>query len=167
MGTNIKDGDLHQLFQLAYRAGQSIETALNRVHNDILRDIDAGQCVILILLDLSSTFRIPSTTVFYLIGLDIALVSRARLLRGSALIYLTEASSCILRTNAPQAFGPLLYSIYVASFTEIIAKTQRVLSLLRRRYPDLSVFSIVHLPKPNQTSPGLGLKCASRILNVG
>ena len=56
LDTHLKDGDLYQLFQSAYRAGHSTEMALTRVHNDILRDIDNGQCVILILLDLSSAF---------------------------------------------------------------------------------------------------------------
>ena len=102
LDTHLKDGDLYQLFQSAYRAAHSTETALTRVHNDILRDIDDGQCVILILLDLSSAFDTVDHR-FYSIGLNIALVSKARLLRGFALIYRTEASLCILRTNAPQA----------------------------------------------------------------
>ena len=45
------------LFQSAYRAGHSTETALTRVHNDVLRAIDDGQCVILVLLNLSSAFN--------------------------------------------------------------------------------------------------------------
>ena len=42
LDTHFKDGDFYQLFQSAYRAGHSTETALTRVHNDILRDIDDG-----------------------------------------------------------------------------------------------------------------------------
>ena len=49
-------GDLIELFQSAYRASHSIETALTRVHNDVLRTIDDGQCVILVFLDLSAAF---------------------------------------------------------------------------------------------------------------
>ena len=36
------------------KKGQSTETALTRIHNDILRAIDGGECVILVLLDLSA-----------------------------------------------------------------------------------------------------------------
>ena len=47
---------LHELLQSAYKALHSCETALIRVHNDVLRAIDRGQCVMLILLDLSAAF---------------------------------------------------------------------------------------------------------------
>ena len=43
-------------FQSAYRQFHSTETALLRVRNDILRAIDEGQEVVLVLLDLSSAF---------------------------------------------------------------------------------------------------------------
>ena len=45
-----------ELFQSAYRAGHSTETALTCVHNDVLRAIDDSQCVILVLLDLPAAF---------------------------------------------------------------------------------------------------------------
>ena len=44
------------MFQSAYRMGHSIELALPRIHNDILRAIDDNSCVILVLLDLSADF---------------------------------------------------------------------------------------------------------------
>ena len=42
------------MFQPAYRMGQ---TALTRIHNDILLAIDDNSCVILVLLDLSAAFN--------------------------------------------------------------------------------------------------------------
>jgi len=48
--------DLYEPFQSAYRAGHSTETAVLRVQNDILRAIDDGNCVFLVLLDLSAAF---------------------------------------------------------------------------------------------------------------
>lgn len=53
---HLNNGDLVALFQSAYRAGHSTETTLTRVHNDVLRAIEDGQCVILVLLDLSAAF---------------------------------------------------------------------------------------------------------------
>ena len=47
---------LHESFQSAYKRYHSSETALLRVHNDILRSIDNGESVILVLLDLSAAF---------------------------------------------------------------------------------------------------------------
>ena len=48
--------NLHESFQSAYKRYHSSETALLRVHNDILRSIDNGERVILVLLDLSAAF---------------------------------------------------------------------------------------------------------------
>ena len=53
---HLEDASLHEFFQSAYNKGHSTETALTRIHNDILRAIDDGECVILVLLDLSAAF---------------------------------------------------------------------------------------------------------------
>ena len=53
---HLEDASLHEIFQSAYKKGHSTETALTRIHNDILRAIDDGECVILVLLDLSAAF---------------------------------------------------------------------------------------------------------------
>ena len=45
----------HNLSEV-YKKGHSTESALVRVHNDILRAIDNGGCVILLLLDFSASF---------------------------------------------------------------------------------------------------------------
>ena len=42
--------------QSAYRVAHSTETALLRVHNDIVNSLDRGQGVFLVLLDLSAAF---------------------------------------------------------------------------------------------------------------
>ena len=47
---------LHQPLQSAYKPFHSRETALVRVHNDVMRAIDNRECVILLLLDLSAAF---------------------------------------------------------------------------------------------------------------
>ena len=53
---HLVDARLHEIFQSAYKKGHSTETALTRIHNDILRAIHDGECVILELLDLSAAF---------------------------------------------------------------------------------------------------------------
>ena len=47
---------LDKTFKSAYKAFHSTETALVRVHNDILTAIDNNRTVILLLLDLSAAF---------------------------------------------------------------------------------------------------------------
>ena len=56
LSTHKKENNLYETFQSAYRSGHSTETALLRVQNDILRAIDSGKCVFLVLLDLSAAF---------------------------------------------------------------------------------------------------------------
>ena len=48
--------DLLEDFQSAYKCYHSTETALVRVHNDILKAVDDNTSVILLLLDLSAAF---------------------------------------------------------------------------------------------------------------
>ena len=43
-------------FQSAYRPGHSTETALLRVHNDLVQHVEQGNCAMLILLDLNAAF---------------------------------------------------------------------------------------------------------------
>ena len=52
----INENNLNETFQSAYKQYHSTETALIRVHNDILSAIDNRGTVILLLLDLSAAF---------------------------------------------------------------------------------------------------------------
>ena len=54
--THRANNNLHVPLQSAYRPYHSTETALLKVHNDILRALDKGECVFLVLLDLSAAF---------------------------------------------------------------------------------------------------------------
>ena len=53
---HLEDASLQEIFQPAYKKSHSTETALTRIHNDILHAIDDGGCVILVLIDLSVAF---------------------------------------------------------------------------------------------------------------
>ena len=53
---HVNDNNLNDVFQSAYKAGHSTETALARVLNDMLRSIDERRVTILVLLDLSAAF---------------------------------------------------------------------------------------------------------------
>ena len=52
----LKENNLDEKFQSAYKKHHSVETALIRVQNDILCAIDSHCSVILVLLDLSAAF---------------------------------------------------------------------------------------------------------------
>ena len=52
----LDDKCLNDPFQGAYRPGHSTETALVRIHNDLLLSIDSRRSVLLVLLDLTAAF---------------------------------------------------------------------------------------------------------------
>ena len=53
---HMKNNDILDKLQSAYKQGHSTETALLRVHNDIVNIVDQGKCAFLVLLDLSAAF---------------------------------------------------------------------------------------------------------------
>ena len=121
----LKDADFTELFQSAYKAGYSTETALILVQNDILCAIDDGQCITLVLLDLSAAF----VTVDHEILLDRLL--RRFGIKGKAISWLRSyllerkqfvcvdnkrSSSLDLTCRIPQdsVLGPMLLTMYTA-----------------------------------------------------
>ena len=52
----LRDNDLEESFQSAYKRFHNTETALLKVQNDILCKIDSQKCVVLLLLDMSAAF---------------------------------------------------------------------------------------------------------------
>ena len=55
LADHLKENDLYEIFQSAYRQLHSTETALLRVQNDLLQAVDS-EGAILVLLDLSAAF---------------------------------------------------------------------------------------------------------------
>ena len=60
---HMTENNLMDPYQSAYRKGHSTETALVRVHNDIVSAVDKGLGVCLILLDLSAAFDTVDHTI--------------------------------------------------------------------------------------------------------
>ena len=130
---HLEKNDLHEKFQSAYKKFHSVETALLRVHNDILQAIDKQSAVILVLLDLSAAFD----TVDHNILLE-RLSSRYGI-NGKALrwfkSYLSDrcfrvkvngasSSSQLLECGVPQGsiLGPILFLLYTAPIGDIMRK---------------------------------------------
>ena len=55
---------LHDPLQSVYRVANSTETAIMKIHNDIVNGIDKGQCTILASLDLSAAFDTMDQDIF-------------------------------------------------------------------------------------------------------
>ena len=122
---------LTEPLQSAYRPGHSTETAVLRVHNDILKAIDDGHCVFLVLLDLSAAFDTVSHeillnclhTEFGVTGKALTWISSYLSQRSQAvLINGTLSSSSILRYGVPQGsvLGPDFFTDYTVALASII-----------------------------------------------
>jgi hypothetical protein len=118
-------------FQSAYRKFHSVETALLRIQNDLLRAIENRQVTSLILLDLSAAFdtidhailltRLSST--FGICGSALDLIT-SYLTDRNQFVHTDSGSSDLapLTTGVPQGsvLGPLLFTLYTTPVSYIL-----------------------------------------------
>lgn len=130
--THAIDNDLFPLFQSAYREFHSTETALLRVVNDILFNMNRKHVSLLVLLDLSAAFDTVDHHTILLNRLEILFG-----VTGSALDWISSylsgriqrvsvngglSDTCPVSYGVPQgsSLGPLLFTIYASKLFEII-----------------------------------------------
>ena len=130
---HIEENELHMGLQSAYKQHHSVESALLKVRNDILLNMEAQKVTLLVLLDLSAAFD----TVKHDILLQ-RLKSKFGV-AGMALHWLTSylvdrtqrvsvkgalSSSFPLRQGVPQGscLGPVLFSIYTSKLFDIVKR---------------------------------------------
>lgn len=117
-------------FQSAYRPHHSTETALCRIYNDILQNIQNSKTSLLIMLDLSAAFDTIDYNLLYLDLINAGVKSQALKLLKSYLIGRFQKVSMNGTVSSPQelhygvpqgsVLGPILFSLYSSKLTEII-----------------------------------------------
>lgn len=131
LASYLHKNGLNPIFQSAYRPDHSVETALLRVHNDILEAMDKQQGVILVLLDLSSAFdTICHDTLLRRIhdsfGVDGNILKWLRSYlggRSQSVVFGGDTSSPLaVPQGVPQGsvLGPMLFSIYTSPISNIV-----------------------------------------------
>ena len=112
--SHMQDQNLLDPFQSAHRSGHSTETALLRVHNDILRIIYNGDGVFLGLLDLSAVFDTVDHTIL------LSFLENHIGLKGTVLqmfhSYLSDSSQRISVNNVLSDMAGLSYGVPQGSF---------------------------------------------------
>ncbi len=131
--TFLRNNSVLEVFQSGFRALHSTESALLKVHNDILLTLDSGASASLVLLDLSAAFDTVDHNIL------ISRLEHYAGVRGMALqwfkSYLTNRSFAVkvgecLSTSAPLTSGvpqgsilaPLLFSLYMLPLGSIFRK---------------------------------------------
>ncbi|XP_070556586.1 uncharacterized protein [Ptychodera flava] len=133
LNTHLRKYCLFTKFQSAYRAHHSTETALMRVHNDIMLALNDKKDVVLVMLDLSAAFDTVDHEV---------LLHRLQFrfgITGTALSwfrsYLNNRTQCVkvgsatsssthMKSGVPQGsvLGPILFTLYTAPLEDIIVQ---------------------------------------------
>ena len=127
----FRDNDLEESLQSAYETYHSTETALVKVHNDIVSAIDNQSYVILLLLDLSAAFdtvdhKILLQRLSCRFGIDGKALCRFKsyLENRKQVVNVKGATSCSkdLRCGVPQGsvLGPILYVLYTSTLSDIV-----------------------------------------------
>ena len=121
-------------FQRAYRPKYSTETALVRIHEDLMQTVDSGRGVLLVLLDLSAAFdtlhHSPLLPRLRAIGLSQTVLAwfMSYLVGRTNSIKIRDVTSApvIIQHGVPQGsvLGPLLFNIYLLPIADIFDRHQ-------------------------------------------
>ena len=129
LNQHLVNNNLHEMFQSAYRIEHSTETALTRIHNDILLAIDDSSCIILVLLDFSAALDAVDHNILLRLELRFGITGKAL---SWLTFYLTDRTQFVQVANehstsrkllcgVPQGsvLGPVLYAMYTAPLADI------------------------------------------------
>lgn len=130
LSTHLSNNNLLECMQSAYKSNHSVETALLRVHNDIMQAVDDKKVVLLILLDLSAAFdtidhHVLLTRLHDIFGVGgVCLKWFASYLRDryqSVNVSSEFSPRAHLEFGVPQGsvLGPQLFTLYTAPIAEI------------------------------------------------
>ena len=151
---------LYPQLQSAYRRYPSTETALVKVVNDILLNMNSQRVTLLVLLDLRATFNTVDhaillkrlTTDFGIGGKALEWFSSYLSGRSQHVLFEGATSNSFdLRFGVPQGscLGPLLFVVYASKLFKIVKTTcrMRTASLTTRNFTCLSILTVLRIKR--------------------
>ena len=132
---HLRENDLHEPLQSAYRKHHSTETALIKIQSDILHALDSGRVAALVLLDLSAAFDTIDHSIlierlqksFGISGDALTwVVSYLRRRNQQVLVGDTVSAEVVIEYGVPQGsvLGPKLYPLYTKPLADVIRHHQ-------------------------------------------
>ena len=132
---HLRENDLHEPLQSAYRKHHSTETALIKIQSDILQALDNGRIAALVLLDLSAAFDTIDHSIlterlhksFGITGDALTwIISYLRQRNQQVVIGNTPSDDVTIEYGIPQGsvLGPKLYSLYTKPLGDVIRHHQ-------------------------------------------
>ena len=128
----LESNSVISTFQSAYRVYHSTETALCRVHNDLVLNVCAGVSSLLVLLDLSSAFDTIDHTILLkrfsslgLSGKSFSLLENYLLNRSQSVVIgdvMSQNKPLLYGVPQGSILGPILFSVYMSPLSNIILK---------------------------------------------
>ena len=132
---HLRENELHEPLQSAYRKHHSTETALIKIQSDILQALDSGRVAALVLLDLSAAFDTIDHSIlterlhksFGISGDALTwMISYLRQRNQQVVIGNTPSADVTIEFGVPQGsvLGPKLYSLYTKPLGDVIRHHQ-------------------------------------------
>ncbi len=133
MTTHMTVNNLHDIMQSSYKENHSTETAMLRMHNDILTALDQKKSVLIICMDLSAAFDTVDHDILLncikkRIGITHTCLKwfRSYLNNGKHTVVMNgvQSSSRVVECGVPQwsVLGRKLYNIYTLPISDIVKK---------------------------------------------
>ena len=147
------DNNLREVRQSAYRKNHSTETAMLRLCNDILCEMDQGQCTLLVMLDLSAAFdTVDHKIILNRLDNNFGIKHNALEWIESYFSFRTQevvingikSDKKVMKCNVPQ--GSVLGAPMYSDYTEPVGRVIRALSVEPYFYADDSQSSVSFQP---------------------
>jgi len=148
--SHMQENSLLEEMQSAYKPGHSTESALLRIHNDLLCTLDKGEGVVLVLLDLSAAFDTVDHGLLLSILKDYVGVDSTALLLLQT--YLENRTQCISIENVQSELVELVYGVPQGSVLgpikfcikyHIYADDTQLYLAFKLNSPDVSISKLV------------------------